>query len=104
MKGKKIMGSLKEKAISKGLQLLNSPLVAKAMESEQMGVVLEKAMTLPIKISEKISSNKEKVVSFMELVTSEDLDEIKRNLASIEDELRDLKAKSKPKAKKKKES
>ncbi|MBN2804197.1 MAG: hypothetical protein JXR91_13970 [Deltaproteobacteria bacterium] len=93
--------SLKEKAISKGIKLLNSPVVAKAMESEQVGQILEKAMSLPIKVSEKLSSNKEKIVSFMELVTSEDLDELKRTIVNLEDEVSKLKEQAKSSKKKK---
>jgi hypothetical protein len=98
-----MLGNLKEKVIAEGVKLLNSPLVKKAMESEQMGVVLEKAMSVPIVISEKISTNKEKLTSFMELATAADLDDIKRSIARIEEELRASKAKSekKPKAKSK---
>lgn len=86
-----MIDSLKEKAISKGMQLLNSPMVAKAMESEQVGTIIEKAMTLPIKVSETIRTRKEQLTSFMEVATQSDLDEIKRAVARVEQELKSIK-------------
>jgi tRNA(Phe) wybutosine-synthesizing methylase Tyw3 len=97
-----MLDSLKEKAIAKGMALLNSPVVTKAMESETVGTVLEKAMTLPIKISEGIHSNKEKLTSFMELASKADLDEIKQMLSRMEDELNSLKNKKEKQNKKEK--
>ncbi|MBN2340214.1 MAG: hypothetical protein JXX29_23115 [Deltaproteobacteria bacterium] len=89
-----MIGNLKELAISKGMQLLNSPMVAKAMESEQVGVVIEKAMSFPIKVSETIRTRKEQVTSFMEVATQSDLDEVKRTLARVEQELKSIKTTS----------
>lgn len=87
--------SIKEKAIAKGMSLLSSPFVAKAMESEQVGVVLEKAMTLPIKVSDGLRTHKEKFTAFMELASRSDLDDIKRAIARVEDELGEIKSKAK---------
>ncbi|MBN2714269.1 MAG: hypothetical protein JXX14_00360 [Deltaproteobacteria bacterium] len=89
-----MIGNLKEIAISKGMQLLNSPMVAKAMESEQVGTIIEKAMTFPIKVSETIRTRKEQLTAFMELATQADLDEIKRAVARVEDEINVIKSQS----------
>ena len=89
-----MIGNLKEMAISKGMKLLNSPVVAKAMESEQVGTIIEKAMTLPLKVSETIRTRKEQLTSFMEIATQADLDEVKRTLSRVEDELNVMKSKS----------
>jgi hypothetical protein len=86
-----MLGNLKEKAISKGIKLLNSPMVAKAMESEQVGMIIEKAMSFPIKISEGLRDKKEKFTSFMELATQTEVEELKRNLYQVEEELRNFK-------------
>lgn len=86
-----MIGSLKEKAMTKGMQLLNSPMVAKAMESEQVGTIIEKAMTFPIKVSETIRARKEQVTSFMEVATQSDLDELKRSVARVEQEVKSIK-------------
>ena len=89
-----MIGNLKEIAISKGMKLLNSPIVTKAMESEQVGTIIEKAMTLPIKVSESIKTRKEQLSAFMEIATQSDLDELKRTVARVEDELNTIKNKS----------
>jgi tRNA(Phe) wybutosine-synthesizing methylase Tyw3 len=89
-----MLDSIKELAISKGMQLLNSPVVTKAMESEQVGTIIEKAMSVPVKVSEAIRTRKEQLTSFMEVATQSDLDEVKRNLARMEDELSSMKSKS----------
>ncbi|MBN2530867.1 MAG: hypothetical protein JXR76_31060 [Deltaproteobacteria bacterium] len=86
-----MLGDLKEMAISKGMKLLNSPLVTKAMESEQVGTIIEKAMTFPLKVSESIRSKKEMVTAFMELASQSDLDEVKRAVARVEEELHTIK-------------
>lgn len=86
-----MLNDLKEKAIAKGMSLLSSPMVTKAMESEKVGIVLEKAMSLPIKVSDEIRTKKEKITSFMELATQADLDDIKRAVARVEDELNAMK-------------
>ena len=90
-----MLGDLKEMAISKGMKLLNSPLVTKAMESEQVGTIIEKAMTFPLKVSESIRTKKEMITSFMELATQSDLDEIKRSVARVEEELHTIKSNDK---------
>lgn len=89
-----MIGNLKEMAISKGMQLLNSPVVSKAMESEQVGTIIEKAMTLPIKVSETIRTRKEQLTAFMEVASQSDLDEVKRALNRVEDELNVMKSQS----------
>ena len=92
-----MIGNLKELAISKGMQLLNSPVVTKAMESEQVGTIIEKAMSLPIKISETIRTRKEQLTNFMEVATQSDLDEVKRTVTRMEDEIRNMKTPSETK-------
>jgi ABC-type Mn2+/Zn2+ transport system ATPase subunit len=84
-----MLNALKEKALSKGMQLLNSPVVQKTMESEQVGMLLEKAMNVPIKVAETVNSGKQRISSFMDLATQADLDELKRALARVEDKLSD---------------
>lgn len=90
-----MLDKLKEKAIAKGLKLLSSPVVAKAMESEKVGVILEKVMTFPITVSEKLRVHKGQVTNFMELVTKTDLDEVKSAITKMEDLLYEIKKETK---------
>jgi hypothetical protein len=89
-----MIDAVKEKLLSKGMQLMQSPMVAKLMESEKVGVLLEKAMTLPIKLSDGMRSHREKLTSVLDLATQQDLDDLKRAVSRMEDLLRDVKRES----------
>ncbi len=89
-----MLDMLKEKIIARGMTLVQSPAVARLMESEQMGVVLEKAMSLPIKVSEGVQTHKEKMTALFDLATQQDLDDVKRTIARLEDVLRDIRKES----------
>ena len=88
------MNSLKEKVISKGMGVIQSPAVAKMMESEKVGTVIEKAMTVPFKVSGAIMSQKERLVALFDLATQQDVDEIKRAMSRMEGVLRDIRKES----------
>lgn len=89
-----MIDSVKEKLLATGVELMKSPMVAKLMESEQMGLVLEKALTVPIKVSETFRSHRERLTSLFELATQQDLDELKRALSRMEELLRDIRRES----------
>ncbi len=82
---------MKEKLVSGGMKLMQSPAVAKLMESEKMGVLLEKAMSVPIKLSEGFRAKRERMTALFELATQQDLDEVKRSVARMEDLLHEIK-------------
>ncbi len=85
---------IKEKIVAKGMSLMQSPTVGKIMESEKMGVVIEKAMSIPIKISSSMMSKRESVVALFDLVTQQDLDELRQNLTRVEGVLKEIKKES----------
>lgn len=89
-----MIDAVKEKLLAKGMELMQSPAVARLMESEKVGMVLEKAMTLPIKVSEGMRSHREKLTSILDLATQQDLDDLKRAVTRMEDLLRDVKKES----------
>jgi tRNA(Phe) wybutosine-synthesizing methylase Tyw3 len=82
---------MKEKLVSGGMKLMQSPAVAKLMESEKVGVLLEKAMSVPIKLSEGFRAKRERMTALFELATQQDLDEVKRSVARMEDLLHEIK-------------
>lgn len=94
-----MMNVLKTMAVEKGKTLLQSPMVSKILASEQMGTVIEKAMTVPFKISSAVSSKKERLVAMFDLATQDDMDELRRTISRLEDELSTLKDPSHPKEK-----
>lgn len=89
-----MIDAVKEKLLAKGMELMQSPAVARLMESEKVGMVLEKAMTFPIKVSEGMRSHREKLTSILDLATQQDLDDLKRAVTRMEDLLRDVKKES----------
>jgi len=82
---------LKKMAAEKGKELLQSPTVSKILASEQMGKVIETAMTVPFKVSSAVNSKKEKLVEMFDLATQEDMDELRRTIARLEETIRTLK-------------
>ncbi len=82
---------LKTMAVEKGKALLQSPTVSKILASEQMGVVIEKAMTVPFKISNAVNNKKEKLVGLLDLATQEDMDELRRMISKLEDTVSSIK-------------
>jgi len=89
-----MIDTVKEKLLAKGMEFMQSPAVARMMESEKVGVLLEKAMTVPIKVSAGMRSHREKLTSILELATQQDLDDLKRAVTRMEDLLRDIKTES----------
>jgi len=89
-----MIDAVKEKLLAKGIEMLQSPAMAKLMESEKVGTLLEKAMTFPIKMSDHFRTHKERVTSLLELATQQDLDDLKRAVSRMEGLLKDLKNES----------
>ena len=89
-----MIDKIKETLVAQGMKLMQSPAVTKLMESEKMGVVLEKAMSVPIKLSEGLRGKREKLTTMFELATQADLDEVKRSVSRMEDLLQEIKSSS----------
>ena len=77
-------GSLKKKLSEKVSKFMQSDTAERLMESEQFGVVMEKAMAIPFKFTNMAMSGKERLVAFLDLATQEDIDEVKRAMARLE--------------------
>jgi hypothetical protein len=84
-----MINKLKQKIIENGAKLMQSDAVEKLMESEQFGVVMEKAMAVPFKVTNALMAGKERLVTVLDLATQEDIDEIKRAMARMESVLKD---------------
>ena len=89
-----MINMLKDKVMTKGMDLLQSQAVTKLMESEKVGFVIEKAMSVPFKVSAALMSHKEKLVALLDLATQEDIDEVKRAMSRMEGVLKDIKKES----------
>ncbi|MDD5306048.1 MAG: hypothetical protein PHU25_01890 [Deltaproteobacteria bacterium] len=86
-----MLESIKDKVISKGMALLSSPAVAKILESEKAGKLMELAIGAPAKLSGVLEAQKERVVALFNLATQEDVDDLRRAMARMEGALRDIK-------------
>ena len=82
---------LKNMAVEKGKALLQSPTVSKILASEQVGTLIEKAMTVPFKISSAVTAQKEKLVEMFDLATQEDVDELRRTVSRMESTIETMK-------------
>jgi hypothetical protein len=80
--------------ISAGVSLMQSPAVNRFLESEAFGTVVEKAMSVPIKVSGALAGQKERVVTLFELATQKDIDDLKQSVTRMEDVLREIKEQS----------
>ena len=80
--------SLKKKLTEKAAQFMQSGTVEKLVESEQFGIVMEKAMAIPFKFTNMAMSGKERLVALLDLATQEDIDEVKRAMARLEGNLK----------------
>jgi hypothetical protein len=89
-----MLDEIKKMAMAGVTTLMSSPVVAKVLASEKTGVVIEKAMTVPFKISNAVTARKEKIVQMFDLATQEDVDELRRAVIRVEDVLRDIKKES----------
>ncbi len=85
-----MIDAIKEKVIGKGMQLMQSPAVTKLLESEQVGRVMEVAMSIPIKAAGLLQTQKERLVALLSLATQDDVDDLRRALSRMEDVLRDI--------------
>jgi tRNA(Phe) wybutosine-synthesizing methylase Tyw3 len=89
-----MIDALKEKLVSKGAELMQHPAFTKLMESEKMGILLEKALSVPIKVSGAMQTHKERMTALFELASRQDVDELKRSISRLEDLLGDLRRES----------
>ena len=95
-----MINELKKIVIDKGVSLMQSEKVTKVLSNEQVGAVVEKAMTIPFKLSNAVTAQKERLVALFDLATQEDIDDIRRSVARVEDALKGLKKESSGKGKK----
>ena len=89
-----MFSSLKEKMVAKGLSVFQSPAITRLMENEKVGVLVEKGMTLPFKISTAMMAQKGRLVALFDLATQDDVDEVKRAVARMESVLKDIRQES----------
>lgn len=79
--------SLKKKVMKKGLELIGDPRVAKLMADPRVMKAVVAAMSVPGKVSALATEQAEKIAKAMALATGEEVDDLKRQVRRLEDEL-----------------
>lgn len=79
--------AIKDKLVSEGMKLATSPRVAKLMQDERVMRVFMQAMSMPGKVSSFTQEQKEAFAKALGLATAEEVRDLRRIVASLEDEI-----------------
>ena len=82
------MSSLKDKLLSEGMKLTQSPAVAKLMADERFMRLVVLAMSMPGRVATFSGEQKERFAREMGLATSDEVRDLKRRLVALEDTVR----------------
>ncbi|MCU0664174.1 MAG: hypothetical protein MUC50_17830 [Myxococcota bacterium] len=88
-----MFNEMKEKVVNAGMGLMKSPMIGKVLESEKFGALVEKAVTLPFKVTNAVMTQRDKVVALLDLATQRDLDDLRRGLSRMESALDEMRNK-----------
>ena len=84
--------SLKDKVVAEGMKLAQSPQVAKLMADERVMKLVMTAVSMPGKVQTFTTEQKEAFAKAMGLATQDEVKDLKRQLAALERDLSDLRA------------
>lgn len=79
--------ALKDKLVNEGMKLATNPRVAKLMQDERVMRVFMQAMSMPGKVSSFTQEQKDAFAKAMGLATAEEVRDLRRIVASLEDEV-----------------
>jgi hypothetical protein len=82
--------SLKKTVMKKALELMADPRVAKLMADPRVMKAVMTAMSMPGKVSTFTAESVEKIAKAMDLPRSEQVEDLKRQVDRLEDELAEL--------------
>ncbi|MBK6518313.1 MAG: hypothetical protein IPM79_17725 [Polyangiaceae bacterium] len=80
--------ALKDKILSETMKLSQNPAVAKLLADERFMRLVVLAMSMPGRVSTFTTEQKEKFAKEMGLATSDEVRDLKRQLAALEDVVR----------------
>ena len=81
---------LKDRLMAEGLRFATDPRVAKLMQDERFMRLVMTAMAVPGRVSSYTTEQKEAFAKAMGLATSEEVRDLRRIVASLEDTLAEL--------------
>jgi ubiquinone biosynthesis protein UbiJ len=85
--------ALKDRLMTEGMKLAQSPAVAKLMQDERFMRLVMTAMSMPGRVSSFTTEQKETFAKSMGLATHEEVKDLKRAVASLERAVSRLEAK-----------
>lgn len=84
--------SLKDKVMAEGMKLATNPQVAKLMQDDRVMKLVMTAVSMPGKVQTFTTEQKEAFAKLMGLATQDEVKDLKRQLAALEREIADLRA------------
>ena len=84
--------SIKDKVVAEGMKLAQSPQVAKLMADERVMKLVMTAVSMPGKVQSFTTEQKEAFAKAMGLATQDEVKDLKRQIAALERDLSDLRA------------
>jgi hypothetical protein len=82
--------SLKSKLFTEGMRLTQNPAIAKVLQDERFMRLVVLAMSMPGRVSTFSTEQKERFAREMGLATADQVRDLQRTVASLEDEVRRL--------------
>ncbi len=81
------MSELKKSLMKQGLKLMSDPRVAKMLQDPRVMSALMQAMAVPGKVQSFTAEQLEKLAKSMSLATEDEVNDLKRTVRRLEDEL-----------------
>jgi cell division protein FtsB len=79
--------SLKKTLMKQGMKMMGDPRVQKLMQDERVMKALMQAMSVPGKVQTFTSDQVEKIAKAMSLATEDEVNDLKRTVRRLEDEI-----------------
>ena len=84
---------IKDKVMEEGMKLATHPAVAPLLQDERLMKLLMQALAVPGRVTEMTEEQRDNFIRVMGLATKQEIDDLKRTVRSLEDELSRLRAK-----------
>ncbi|HQY63625.1 MAG: hypothetical protein IPF92_29120 [Myxococcales bacterium] len=81
------MSDIKKTLMKQGMKLMSDPRVAKLLQDPRVMTALMQAMSVPGKVQSFTSEQVEKLAKSMSLATEDEVNDLKRTVRRLEDEL-----------------
>lgn len=85
--------ALKDRILTEGMRLTQNPAFAKVVQDERFMKLVVLAMSMPGRVSTFTAEQKERFAKEMGLATSDEVRDLRRTVASLEDAVRRLERK-----------